>query len=124
MSHPSECFHAPPLQSFNKASKSLSPTLRKVPRRLFGSKARVKGEGSFPSTIDRLSALSAVPVSMVVTISQVEGPIVGWCPPPPSNRCWMSFLSPPKVGRLWESGTLQQKQLVIWYLDCLYPSDE
>lgn len=32
-----------------------------------------------------------------VVFTQVDGPIMVWLAPPPSNRMWVSFLHPPKI---------------------------
>lgn len=37
-------------------------------------------------------------LQLVVEVTQLEGSMLMWLPPPPSDRLWISFMAPPKVG--------------------------
>jgi hypothetical protein len=45
------------------------------------------------------SGLASVNVELSVTLTRLEGSLLLWLPPPPSDRLWVSFLSPPQVRR-------------------------
>lgn len=36
-------------------------------------------------------------LQLVVELTKFEGTLMMWMPPPPSNRLWISFLTPPEV---------------------------
>jgi hypothetical protein len=41
--------------------------------------------------------LQQIRLESTVTLTRLDGSLLLWLPPPPSDRLWVSFLSPPKV---------------------------
>lgn len=44
-----------------------------------------------------VESVARTPVNLEVTISELDGNVMVWMPPPPSNNLWVSFLEPPKL---------------------------
>ena len=45
----------------------------------------------------RLCIVCRIPLRVKLTFSHIEGPMCIWMPPPPGDRVFWSFLSPPKI---------------------------
>jgi len=43
------------------------------------------------------AAVSMVQLVLVVRLTRLEGQLIAWLPPPPSNRLWVSFATTPKI---------------------------
>ncbi|WIA35266.1 hypothetical protein OEZ86_003725 [Tetradesmus obliquus] len=77
-------------QAHESAAASRSPG-KKLLGMLHLRKASARALLYLPASMRR------IPVQPVVEVTQLEGSMLMWLPPPPSDRLWISFMAPPKV---------------------------
>ncbi|WIA15084.1 hypothetical protein OEZ85_001781 [Tetradesmus obliquus] len=81
------CYEAQ--QAHESAAASRSPG-KKLLGMLHLRKASARALLYLPASMRR------IPVQLVVEVTQLEGSMLMWLPPPPSDRLWISFMAPPK----------------------------